>query len=359
MFVGVLALVQPAGAAAAAPLWAAPDAMQPAPPAPAPQPPPPPPPSDRPRLRPDSRLHREAPEQRGPWKDDEAPIVRMFKGGEGVTLDLMNMYGDVVIVGGKGREGKLSVLRRVQGAGVDAERLLRDLEVEVSEHGNRIAVRTMMPRPDGRPMRYRSRVRTDYEIALPAGMAVELKNMQGNVKVSNVPGDVRIEAYSGDVVGEALSKVRMLRSMSGDVMLSRSTVQGDANLQTVSGNVIAQAVKAGSLTLGSVSGNVQVRESSADRALLRTVSGDIEFAGSPRKAGRYEFKTHAGDILVLAPGGQGFEFEASTFKGDVSSDVPTQPVGAGSRQVRGSVGDGSAFFDLTTFTGDIRVSKKR
>ena len=127
--------------------------------------------------------------------------------------------------------------------------------------------------------------------------------MQGNVRLTNVGGDVRVEAMAGDVVGEALSRVRMLRSMSGDVMLSRSVVQGDANLQSVSGNVIASGVKAGSLTMGTVSGNVQVKESSSERALLRTVSGDIEFASVPRKAGRYELKSHAGDIFVFTGGG--------------------------------------------------------
>ena len=297
-------------------------------------------------------------ERSQPWTDDDqAPLVRTFRGGEGFTLDLMNMMGDVVVVGGKGREGKLTVVRKIQGGGPEAEQLLREMQVDVAEHANRIAVRTMLPRRDGRPMQ-RARIRTDYEIALPAGTALELKNLHGNVRLTNVPGDVRVEAVAGDVVAEALSKVRLLRSMSGDVMLSRSVVAGDANLQTVSGNVIAQAVKAGSLTLGSVSGTVQVKESTSERALIRTVSGDIEFAGAPRKAGRYEFKTHAGDIFVFAPAGPGFEFEANTLKGDVHADVPTQPLAPGTRQVRGSVGDGSAFFDLTTFTGDIKVTKK-
>ena len=182
--------------------------------------------------------------------------------------------------------------------------------------------------------------------------------MHGNVTLTNVVGDVRVEAMAGDVVGEALSRVRMLRSMSGDVMLSRSVVEGDANLQSVSGNVIASGVQAGSLTMGTVSGTVQIKESGSDRTLVRTVSGNIEFAAAPRKAGRYELKTHAGDIFVFAPKGSGFEFEANTFKGDVTSDVPTQPGMTGSRQVRGSVGDGSAFFELTSFTGDIKVVKK-
>lgn len=294
--------------------------------------------------------------ERGSWVDGEA-IVRQFKGGEGVTLDLLNMLGDVVVVGGKGREGRLSIMRRVQSRGGDVEQLLKSIEVDVSEHANRVEVRTTMPPPSQPPRYARIRLRTDYEITLPSGTALELKNMQGNVRLSNVGGDVRVEAMSGDVVGEALSRVRMLRSMSGDVMLSRSVVQGDANLQSVSGNVIASGVKAASLTMGTVSGNVQVKETSSPRALLRTVSGDIEFASVPMKTGRYELKTHAGDIFVFTQGA-GFEFEANTVKGEVWSDVPTRPGTAGARQVRGSVGDGSAYFDLTTFTGDIKVAKK-
>ncbi len=330
---------------------------------PAPQPPPPPA-TPRPPRRPapdDGGRERQSRREGsgGPWVDAEA-IVRQFKGGEGITLELLNMWGDVVVVGGKGREGRLSIVHRAQGSGADVDALLKSIEIEVSEHANRVAVRSAIPRPNPSAQRApRVRVRTDYQIALPAGTALELKNLHGNVTVTNVPGDVRVESMGGDVAGEALSRVRLLRSMSGDVMLTRSVVTGDTNLQSVSGDVIATGVRAASLTMGSVSGSVQIRESSPERALVRTVTGDIEFASMPRKAGRYELKTHAGDISVFAPSSGGFQFEANTFKGDVSSDVPTEPLVPGTRQVRGTVGDGSAFFDLTTFTGDIRVVKKR
>jgi DUF4097 and DUF4098 domain-containing protein YvlB len=354
MCAGVLAAAAQPSAVMAAPLLTAAEAMQPAA-QPAPPVPPEPPrhyPEDRSRER---QARREA--ERATWIDSDT-IVREFRGGDGITLDLLNMLGDVVVVGGKGREGKLSIIRRVQGRGPEADALAKSYTIDVTEHANRVEVRFAMPRSSTPPHRgMRPRVRTDYQIALPAGTALELKNIQGNVKLTNVAGDVRVEAMAGDVVGEALSRVRMLRSMSGDVMLSRSVVDGDANLQSVSGNVIASGVKATSLTMGSVSGNVQVKETSSERALVRTVSGDIEFAATPRKSGRYEIKTHAGDIFVFAPGANGFEFEANTFKGDVHTDVPTKPGAAGSRQVRGSVGDGSAFFDLMSFTGDIKVVK--
>ena len=229
------------------------------------------------------------------------------------------MLGDVVVVGGKGREGKLSIVRRVQGRGPDAEQLLKSIEVDVSEHANRVEVRTThadaVAAARGSPG---SALRTDYEIALPAGTALELKNMQGNVRLTNVGGDVRVEAMAGDVVGEALSRVRMLRSMSGDVMLSRSVVAGRRQPAVGERQRHRLGVKADVADDGHASAATsRSKESSSERALVRTVSGDIEFASVPRKAGRYELKTHAGDIFVFAGAGRGFEFEANTVKGDV------------------------------------------
>ncbi|MGI8673274.1 MAG: DUF4097 family beta strand repeat-containing protein [Luteitalea sp.] len=287
------------------------------------------------------------------WVDAaEGPLVRTFKGGTGITLDLLNSYGDIVVLGNDGREGTVQATRRVS-AGVDpaeVQKVIRALQIDMVQHGNRVAVRTLSPTS--------RRVRIDYKTALPAGTALDLKNMQGNVRLTNLAGDVRVDAVAGDVVGEALSRVRLLRSMSGDVTLSRSTVDGDANLQTVSGDVLASGVAAGSLTLGSVSGTVHVRDSSSERANVRTVSGDIEFMALPRKAGRYELKTHAGNILVLTTRGRGFEFEATTLRGAVTTDLPTSPGAPGMRNVRGTIGDGSAFFDLTTFAGDIKITKR-
>ena len=67
------------------------------------------------------RSARSAAKRERGWVDAEA-IVRQFKGGDGITLDLLNMLGDVVVVGGKGREGRLSIVRRVQGRGADNDR---------------------------------------------------------------------------------------------------------------------------------------------------------------------------------------------------------------------------------------------
>jgi len=92
---------------------------------------------------------------------------------------------------------------------------------------------------------------------------------------------------------------------------------------------------------------------------VRTVNGDIEFDSPAVGGGRYELKTHAGSIRVLTGArSAGFEFEAQTFKGRIHSETGTaQPTSPAGRQLTGRVGDGSAFFELTSFVGDIVIRK--
>ena len=185
MCAGVLAAVQPPLLMAAPLLTAAAEAAQPVTP---PAPPAPAVPPEPPRMRYQEQTQREREAQarareaereaqkqtreaermqsrseRASWVDTE-PIVREFKGGDGMTLELLNMLGDVIVVGGKGRDGKLSVVRRIQGRTADADALLKAYEIDVSEHANRIAVRTTMPRSSQRE--WRPRVRTDYQYGL-------------------------------------------------------------------------------------------------------------------------------------------------------------------------------------------------
>ena len=100
-----------------------------------------------------------------------------------------------------------------------------------------------------------------------------------------------------------------------------------------------------------------------DRAQVSTVNGDITYSGRLSKAGRYELKTHSGDIM-LHHQGSAFEVAASTFSGDIKFDQPlpatvkanTNRYGPG-RSVRGAMGGGGAYLELTTFSGDIIVGK--
>jgi hypothetical protein len=56
----------------------------------------------------------------------------------------------------------------------------------------------------------------------------------------------------------------------------------------------------------------------------------------------------------------GFELEASTFSGEIESDFALETTSRGKRGQRLSAvaGDGSAFIEASTFSGDVRLLRR-
>ena len=116
---------------------------------------------------------------------------------------------------------------------------------------------------------------------------------------------------------------------------------------------------------GSVSGNVKLDEVQCDRAEAHSTSGNISFAGPLARRGRYELKSFSGEVHLAISGGTGFEVDATTFSGDVRSDLPITMRGSSDpndrkrrRALNGTYGVGSAILELSTFSGSIVISKK-
>ncbi len=281
------------------------------------------------------------------------PLTSTFTARAGDVVELANMSGDVTVTGGSGSEGRILAHRKAGGRNeAEARALVGQVRIEVEQHPQRVVIRAL---PADRANAYR----IDYEITLPQGVGVDVRNASGSVSVEGVGGDVRVAAMSGDIKGQRLSRVRSMKTMSGDITIGNSTLEGEADLQTVSGDVVASSLKARALTLGSVSGNVRVDGASCERLTARTVSGDITFASPAVAGGRYEMKSHAGSINV-ATGARsaGFSYEAQTFKGSIRAEPGREPAGSGAgRRASGQVGDGSAYFELTSFDGDIVIDR--
>ena len=95
--------------------------------------------------------------------------------------------------------------------------------------------------------------------------------------------------------------------------------------------------------------------------------GNLVFAGAPARNGRYDFNSHSGEVR-LTLGGNGFEFNASTFSGSIRSDLPgtiggdpgdgRRRFGPRNRSIRGVIGDGGATLSVTTFSGDIVLERR-
>jgi hypothetical protein len=295
-------------------------------------------------------------------------VVQAIKVGPGGTLDLSNISGEVQVTGDGGSEIRVEAMKRVRHRDAEeARRLLQQLRVDITNVGGRVEVRTAYPRRTGSSGDRGISASVDYTISVPAGAAVAVKSISGNVSVTRVTGEVRAEAVSGDVSVTATPNVAVARTVSGEV--TARDIGGAANLSlgSVSGNVVASGLKARSLECGSVSGDLQLSNLQVERLQAKSVSGTIEFQAALVRGGRYDLTSHSGDVRVFLSSDTGFELDASTFSGSVRSEFPVtlraeggsdRDRRAATRTIRGSYGDASAILAVQTFSGTVVISRK-
>jgi hypothetical protein len=282
---------------------------------------------------------------------------------QGGSLDLSNISGDIVITGGAGDQVVIDAVKR----GRTAEDL-KLVQIEVTATANRVEVRTQYPRE-----RRNVSASVDFTVRVPRGAGVNVRSISGDVKVTTVDGTLTANSVSGDVSIASAARLETAKSVSGDVTIEASGSEADLSAESVSGDLTLRSVKARGVDTNSVSGSVELLDITSERVKAKSVSGDIAFGGPLAKGGRYGFQSHSGDVTIYTDGKAGFEINASTFSGDVSSDLKlvstfggepppdATPSGRGKgpgQRVRGSFGDGGALLDLNTFSGDVRILNK-
>jgi DUF4097 and DUF4098 domain-containing protein YvlB len=203
-------------------------------------------------------------------------------------------------------------------------------------------------------------------VSVPRDANVILRSVSGDIRVSSLNGELRAETISGDLAATSVRRIRVAKTISGDLEISDSDGD-DVSASTTSGDIVARSLKARSVDLQSVSGDMHMTDVESDRTFVRSVSGSIDFSGRLARGGRYEFQSHSGDVRVAPLGSPGFSIEASTFSGDLRSDYPltlqgnppsNNLRGRARSPLRATFGDGSAVISLQSFSGNITVSRR-
>ena len=295
---------------------------------------------------------------RGPeYTENFSRTVRIGRTG---ALDLQNVAGDISVTGGGGDDVRIEAVKRVRHPNeAEAKVLLSEIAIEVADRGGRVEVRTEYPR------RRNWSGGVDFTLSVPRDASVALRSVSGTVKVTNINGELRAETVSGDIIMMTAKKLRVAKTVSGDVEISESAAD-ELSLGTVSGDVIVNRLKGNGFDAQTVSGDLRLTDVEIDHASIRSVSGDIDYSGRLARNGRYQFQSHSGDIRVTPADAKGFTIEASTFSGDVRSDyaltLQTSPGNSftpgRNRSVRGSFGDAGATLTLQSFSGDIVIVKR-
>lgn len=160
-------------------------------------------------------------------------------------------------------------------------------------------------------------VRVDLIIRAPRSARVEARVWNGKLELVSMDngallsaneGDIRVERCSGDIDTTSAFGSQDLQDVFGAI--DARGVRGDVRLRVIRGQRLDAAVHSGSIT------GRQIRSRAVS---IRTTRGNIEIHGEALIGGRYELRTHSGNIVVHLSGAA-LAVRASSDEGTI--DLP-------------------------------------
>jgi DUF4097 and DUF4098 domain-containing protein YvlB len=195
----------------------------------------------------------------------------------------------------------------------------------------------------------------DFDITVPATMAITLSGTYAEITVDGVQGPIRAETVEGEINVRGGKGIITLHSIQGSVTLADATgrievnsVNEDVELSNVSGQIKAETTN-GDVTLTGVT------SSSVEAA---TINGDVLYEGTIADGGSYSFSSHNGDITVSVPENANVTVTAATANGDIDASFTLPFTGTpGKRRYTFKLGSGSARMEVESFQGDIELRR--
>ena len=294
-------------------------------------------------------------------------------GGAG-SLVLSNVSGDIRLTPSDDGVVHVTAVKRARGRGSSSD-ALSEVTIDVSHSGDRLRIETVYEKRSRSWGRRSSHVSVNYEVRAPRETEVRLTSVSGDVELEGTSARSRVKTVSGEVMVRNAADLREAKSVSGNVDVIDSETDVDSDIGSVSGDVTLRGISASSLSLSTVSGDLRVTNANCNHAELKSVSGDVLYEANLDGDGRYELKSHSGDLELVLPSGAGFELEAKTFSGSIRSDFDMDIEDDDdsdedddrrrrrrrrrrNKDIRATIGDGSARVEVSTFSGDISIRER-
>jgi DUF4097 and DUF4098 domain-containing protein YvlB len=202
---------------------------------------------------------------------------------------------------------------------------------------------------------------------------VKMSMDKGSIRASNVTGDVAIDGRVDNVTLEDIKgAVQLNGDFFNDIRLSKITktvefksARSDISLASVAGDL---EISGDSLRATDVNGPMRFVTRSKDIHLegvtgdlqVENANGDIEIHPANKlPVGKMLLTGKHGDITVVLPANAGFQVDATTRKGDITSDFSPlrNEETNGSSHTTGTIGNGATKLQINADTGDIRINK--
>ena len=192
-----------------------------------------------------------------------------------------------------------------------------------------------------------SELSENIQLTVPEETELQIKSQSGLIYVEQVLGDMTLESVAGDI---------HLKEVSGYIIVKTT------------GGTLVCTLCGGKLKFDSVSGSAQVLQPSLTNVTLYTSFGNILFDGDFIRTGIYSMKSGRGLVEVRFAGTDSFDLNAQTTSGTVENRAEAflKPDSHGIKRsaskyakgLFGTVGNGLAKVELSSFSGTIRILKR-
>ena len=184
----------------------------------------------------------------------------------------------------------------------------------------------------------------DYNLDVPMGADLEIRNTQGSVRIEKFQGDdTSVETVGGAIVVSDFTGHLFLRSVGGNIEVLRP-----------SGRVEAY----------SITGDLHFVSPATSKLRGMTTSGRILFEGDFADGGDYSLSEYSGDMEILCPPSASFELIAKTDRGKLENEMPmtirhraATPLSS-ANSLFGTHLTGKATVTLRSFSGTIRIRQR-
>jgi len=217
------------------------------------------------------------------------------------------------------------------------------INFEMEQVGDRVDVTAITVDGSAQPLD----LETSLQLTVPEETELQLKAENGLIYVEQVTGDMTLESVAGDV---------HLKEVSGYIIV-----------KTTGGSLVCTQC-AGKVDFKSVSGGAQFLQPALNRVEASTSFGNILFDGDFIRTGLYSMKSSKGLVEVRFSGNDSFDLKAQTTMGTVDNQAAAflKPDSHGAfhrrlqsfRSLFGTVGQGLAKVELSTYSGTIRILKR-
>lgn len=225
---------------------------------------------------------------------------------------------------------------------ITGQRGSANVEVDTEQAGNRIEIATRVISESGNS----DALRADYDISVPSESELQVRSDSGNVTVDSVHGDMSFDTVAADLALQDVEGYLVVKSIGGSTTCTRC---------------------AGRLDGTSISGNFQLLQPTMDNVRVQTSSGNILFDGSFMNRGIYVLKNYSGTIEVRFSSTDSFDVRATSLYGNVINQAPVVPDRHNmpaprrsdlAKSLFGTMNDGRAKVELSSFNGTIKISKR-